>query len=110
MELWAQTIKQTLKEKGLLERPLHIISANMHSVMNSLFAKKALAKEFPESNSLKIYEALSSEKNKKLNEKVKNVAEKNGMIFMDDKSGTNIDIQIFDTAKFFFPPKLLVSP
>ena len=99
-EKWAQIIKQTLKEKGLLERPLHIISANMHSVMNSLFAKKALAKEFPESNSLKIYEALSSEKNKKLNEKVKNVAEKNGMIFMDDKSGTNIDIQIFDTAKF----------
>lgn len=99
-EKWAQTIKQTLKEKGLLQRPLHIISANMHSVMNSLFAKKALAKEFPDSNSLKIYEALSSEKNKKLNEKVKNVAEKNGMIFMDDKSGTNIDIQIFDTAKF----------
>lgn len=99
-EKWAQTIKQTLKEKGLLERPLHIISANMHSVMNSLFAKKALAKEFPESNSLKIYEALSSEKNKKLNEKVKSVAGKNGMIFMDDKSGTNIDIQIFDTAKF----------
>ncbi len=99
-EKWAETIKRTLKEKGLLERPLHIISANMHSVMNSLFAKKALAKEFPESNSLKIYEALSSEKNKKLNEKVKNVAQKNGMIFIDDRSGTNIDIQIFDTAKF----------
>ena len=99
-EKWAQTIKQTLKENGLLERPLHIISANMHSVMNSLFAKKALAKEFPDSNSLKIYEALSSEKHKKLNEKVRNVAEKNGMIFMDDRSGTNIDIQIFDTAKF----------
>jgi hypothetical protein len=99
-EKWAQTIKQTLRENGLLERPLHIISANMHSVMNSLFAKKALAKEFPETNSLKIFEALSSEKHKKLNEKVKNIAEKNGMIFMDDKSGTNIDIQIFDTAKF----------
>ncbi|MEC7263631.1 MAG: hypothetical protein VXW38_07810 [Bacteroidota bacterium] len=99
-EKWAQTIKQTLKENGLLERPLHIISANMHSVMNSLFAKKALAKEFPDGNSLKIFEALSSEKHKKLNEKVKNIAEKNGMIFMDDKSGTNIDIQIFDTAKF----------
>ncbi len=99
-EKWAQTIKQTLRENGLLDRPLHIISANMHSVMNSLFAKKALAKEFPDSNSLKIFESLSSEKHKKLNEKVKNIAEKNGMIFMDDKSGTNIDIQIFDTAKF----------
>src|SRR5690606_41081103 len=37
-EIWADNIKQTLKENGLLERPIHIISANMHSVMNSIFA------------------------------------------------------------------------
>ncbi|MEE1961603.1 hypothetical protein V1387_02825 [Allomuricauda taeanensis] len=99
-ERWADKIKQTLKDNNLLQRPLHIISANMHSVMNSLFAKKALAKEFPEADSLKIYEALSSEKNKNLNKKVKDLAEKNGMVFLDDQSGTNIDVQIFDTAKF----------
>ena len=99
-ERWADKIKQTLKENNLLHRPLHIISANMHSVMNSLFAKKALAKEFPDAHSLKIYEALSSEKNKNLNEKVRNLAERNGMIFLDDESGANIDVQIFDTAKF----------
>src|SRR5690606_17563408 len=46
------------------------------------------------------YEALSSEKNKNLNEKVRNLAERNGMIFLDDESGANIDVQIFDTAKF----------
>lgn len=99
-ERWADKIKQTLKENNLLHRPLHIISANMHSVMNSLFAKKALAKEFPDTDSLKIYEALSSEKDKNLNKKVKDLAEKNGMIFLNDQSGTNIDVQIFDTAKF----------
>ncbi|WP_108425129.1 DUF6909 family protein [Flagellimonas amoyensis] len=99
-ERWADKIKQTLKDNNLLHRPLHIISANMHSVMNSLFAKKALAKEFADADSLKIYEALSSEKNKNLNKKVKHLAEKNGMVFLDDQSGTNIDVQIFDTAKF----------
>ncbi|WP_418501891.1 DUF6909 family protein [Flagellimonas sp.] len=99
-ERWADKIKQTLKDNNLLHRPLHIISANMHSVMNSLFAKKTLAKEFPDADSLKIYEALSSEKNKNLNKKVKDMAEKNGMIFLNDQSGTNIDVQIFDTAQF----------
>ncbi|MCR9263565.1 MAG: hypothetical protein NXH86_05365 [Flavobacteriaceae bacterium] len=99
-ERWADMIKQTLKDNNLLHRPLHIISANMHSVMNSLFAKKALAKEFPNTNSLEVFEALSAAKNKNLNKKVKSAAEKNGMLFLDDTSGANIDVQIFDTAKF----------
>lgn len=99
-ERWAEKIKLTLKDNKLLHRPLHIISANMHSVMNSLFAKKALAKEFSDGDSLKIYEALSSQKNKNLNKKVRDLAERNGMTFLDDESGANIDVQIFDTAKF----------
>ncbi|WP_420603506.1 DUF6909 family protein [Flagellimonas sp.] len=99
-ERWANKIKQTLSKHKLLDRPIHIISANMHSVMNSLFAKKVLAKEFPDSKSLDIYEALSSSKNKTLRKKVMDAGEKNGMIFIDDASGANIDVQIFDSAKF----------
>src|SRR5690606_13052154 len=34
-EEWAYKIKQVLQKEGLLERPVHIISANMHSVMNT---------------------------------------------------------------------------
>ena len=83
-----------------MDRPLHIISANMHSVMNSLFAKKALAEEFPDNESLDIYEALGSDKNKSLNKKVRDLAQSNGMITLKDESGANIDVQIFDTAKF----------
>ncbi len=99
-ERWSDMIKQTLAKKKLLHRPIHIISANMHSVMNSLFAKKALAKELPDSQSLDIYEELSSSNNKELRGKVEGIAEKNGMVFIDDQSGANIDVQIFDTAKF----------
>ena len=99
-ERWALKIKSTLAENNLLERPIHIISANMHSVMNSLFAKKTLAKEFPNSKSLEIYEALSSPKNENLGKKIMEIGQKNGMIFIDDTTGANIDVQIFDTAKF----------
>ena len=99
-ERWASKIKSTLAENNLLERPIHIISANMHSVMNSLFAQKTLTKEFPNSGSLEIYEALSSPKNESLRKKIMAVGQKNGMIFIDDTTGANIDVQMFDTSKF----------
>ncbi|WP_086476195.1 DUF6909 family protein [Arenibacter amylolyticus] len=98
-ERWANTIKKTMREHNLLERPIHIISANMHSVMNSLFAKKALSKEFANSDDLTIFEALSKTENSRLRNKVTALAKKNGMIAIDDVSGTNIDVQIFDLAK-----------
>eukprot|EP01013_Petalomonas_cantuscygni_P025575 TRINITY_DN47585_c0_g1_i1.p1 TRINITY_DN47585_c0_g1~~TRINITY_DN47585_c0_g1_i1.p1 ORF type:complete len:560 (-),score=-58.99 TRINITY_DN47585_c0_g1_i1:92-1717(-) len=98
-ERWANNIKEVLTKNNLLHRPIHIISANMHSVMNSLFAKAALKSEFPNTESLEIFEALSSSGNAALRKKVIDVAEENGMIAIDDTSGTNIDVQIFDTAK-----------
>ncbi len=98
-ERWAESIKLVLQKNKLLNRPIHIISANMHSVMNSLFARKALKNDFPDSTSLDIYEALSSSGNKDLRRKVELAAMENGMIAIDDTSGTNIDVQIFDTAK-----------
>ena len=98
-ELWAFRIKQILQEKGLLERPLHIISANMHSVMNSLYAPKALSSEFLKKKPMEVFEALSSNVNIKLREKVTKTALAEGMIFIEDQSGTNIDVQIIDTSK-----------
>lgn len=98
-EKWALTIKETLEAKGLLERPIHIISANMHSVMNTIFAEKSLASEFKEKNNLELYELLSKPENSNLRDKVSQFAQKNGMTFIADESGTNIDVQIFDTAK-----------
>jgi len=98
-ERWADTIKESLYKNKLLERPVHIISSNMHSVLNSLFARSALKKEFPKGDALEIFEALSQPRNHKLQEKVFAMARKNGMIEIDDTSGANIDVQIFDLAR-----------
>ena len=98
-ERWADTIKEVMAKNKLLSRPIHIVSANMHSVMNSLFARNALRKEFPDNGDLEIYEALSSPMNLELRKKVITMAKKNGMIAIDDISGTNIDVQLFDMAK-----------
>ena len=101
-EIWAENIKRLLYSKGLLQRPLHIISANMHSVMNSLFAEKALHNEVEVTSRIELFELLSKSENEALRKKVKDYAQKNGMVSLDDTSGTNIDIQIFDTAKIDF--------
>ncbi|TDP60036.1 DUF6909 family protein [Flavobacterium dankookense] len=99
-EIWAHSIKNKLKDNNLLERPIHIISANMHSVMNSVFAPSVLASKYKGKEEYQIYEDLSASANKDLRKKVEDFALLHGMISMPDESGTNIDVQIFDTAKF----------
>ncbi|MDV6167734.1 hypothetical protein R1T16_04810 [Flavobacterium sp. DG1-102-2] len=101
-EIWADNIKMVLKQNGLLERPIHIISANMHSVMNSVFAPHVLKGKYKDKSDFGIYEDLSKTNNGPLRDKVEEVALTNGMIAMPDTSGTNIDVQIFDTAKIDF--------
>ena len=99
-EIWANNIKQTLKANNLLERPIHIISANMHSVMNSIFATNVLKTKFKDKSDFFIYEELSKSGANDIRNKVEEVALKQGMISLpDDASGTNIDVQLFDTAK-----------
>lgn len=97
-EIWANKIKKNLAEKGLLERKLHIISANMHSVMNTLYAPLALTKSLQKKPINAIYEELSNKANGKMRSEVMKVALNRGMIYVEDQSGTNINVQIFDTA------------
>lgn len=98
-EIWADTIKETLKKNNLLERPIHIISANLHSVMNTLYAPLALKNLVSKKDVFDVYEDLSNSENEILRNKVKQKALQHGMIYIKDTSGTNIDVQIFDTAK-----------
>jgi hypothetical protein len=97
-EQWADSIKAVLHTQGLLKRPIHIISANMHSVQNSLYAPETLKTKLKGQNKLQIFEELSA--SSKHRDTVAKVATKEGMTFIKDKSGTNIDVQIFDTAKY----------
>ena len=101
-DIWATTIKDGLLKNDLIDRPIHIISANMHSVMNSLFAEPVLGKKYKNTPEFQIFEDLSSSANKELRKKVEEFALTQGMISLPDASGTNIDVQIFDTAKIDF--------
>ncbi len=98
-EIWADNIKQHLIKENLMHRPLHIISANMHSVMNTLYTPSALKAELKKKKPLEIYESLSNSDNGVLRGKVMKIGLDNGMTFLEDNSGTNIDVQIFDTSK-----------
>ena len=101
-EIWADKIKETLYKNNLLERSIHVISANMHSVMNSIFAQPALKTFAKNKTILEVYEALSHKDNEALRNKVIKEALQNGMIYIDDTSATNMDVQIFDTSKIDF--------
>ena len=98
-EIWATNIKEVLKENNLLGRPIHVISANMHSVMNSIFAVPALKTKFKNQSDFFIYEELSKSGAHEVRDLVEAIALKQGMISLPDTSGTNIDVQIFDTGK-----------
>ncbi|WP_027138103.1 DUF6909 family protein [Gaetbulibacter saemankumensis] len=98
-EIWAENIKAILFKNKLLERPLHIISANMHSVMNTLFASRALKHESSHKDVFQLYEMLSQNNSESLRNKVVKLAEQQGMIYIKDTSGTNIGVQLFDTDK-----------
>jgi len=101
-EIWANTIKSILKEKKLLQRPIHIISANMHSVLNAIYAKGALPEEADKNKGFELYQLLSNADSKLLQKKVKDYASENGLIYVKDSSGTNINVQIIDTHKINF--------
>ena len=101
-EIWSNNIKEELKKRDLLERPIHIISANLHSVMNTLHAPKALKTFATKKEIFDVYEALSDSSNASLRSKVEKTATQEGMQFIEDSSGTNINVQIFDTAKIDF--------
>ena len=98
-EIWANSIKKKLNDENLLGRPLHIISANMHSVMNSIYAPIVLADRIINNEINSIFEELSDDKNENLRSEVKNYAADHGLYYVEDTSGTNINVQIIDTEK-----------
>ena len=96
-ERWANKVKEVLATNNLHMRPLHIISANMHSVKNMLYANDAVDKKVNKDVDYSLYQDISNKK--ALQEKVLNHSQKSGLIYIDDVSGSNIDVQIIDLSK-----------
>ncbi|MGY5352129.1 DUF6909 family protein [Wenyingzhuangia sp. IMCC45533] len=93
--IWANNIKQILKTKKLLNKPIHIVSSNMHSVLNVLYAEQAIGKS---NKDFHLYKELSLKKNENLRKQVLGYAMNHGLIEVNDLSGANIDVQIIDTS------------
>lgn len=111
-EMWAHNIKSFLAENNLLKRPIHIISANLHSVMNSIFAFAALKGKHKGKNLEELAKEISKVNQEAWRSKIEKYALKNGMHQIDDTSGTNISVQIFDFNKInvdALPPELQVD-
>jgi hypothetical protein len=101
-DTWAQNIKRELFEKGLHDRPINIISANMHSVMNSIYGPMLLPDEAGKHQGIELFEVLGESSNKELRKKIKKGARSHGLTFIKDSTGANIDVQIIDTQRIDF--------
>ena len=94
---WARNIKAELLERESLKRPIHIISANLHSIVNLLYgyaALKASRKSAPKKDLYKFCSQISE-----MGEMIIQYGKKHGLSEVPDTSGTHINCQIIDTAK-----------
>ncbi len=99
-EKWATDVKEFLWRQNLWQRPLHIISANLHSILNCLYAYPALKQKIAAEETMEaLARQLSLPENAHLNQEVLKLALKKGMYYLEDRAGTNIHVQIFDTSE-----------
>jgi hypothetical protein len=88
--IWANVIKKYLYTKNFQQRPIHVISANMHSVMNALYAHGVIK------GKMNFFELMQS--SKEMNTEIRHFASEHGLAEIPDSSGTFIDCQIIDTS------------
>jgi hypothetical protein len=97
-EQWAADIKAEMIKRNWIKRPVHIISANLHSVMNTLYGMEALAEhEFKDMYELAAFTA--NDKKNNSNRLIKDFALENGMALVPDRSGTNLSVQLIDMER-----------
>ncbi|MFZ5573363.1 MAG: DUF6909 family protein [Thermodesulfobacteriota bacterium] len=109
-EKWAHDIKMKIHELGLRNRPLHIISANLHSIVNTLYAYGSLAPAAKKKSETDLYDFIIKMRDK--HQAVKTFATGHGFHELPDTSGTHIDCQLIDTAHLsavMFHPDLKID-
>jgi len=91
--IWADNIKKEIVKLGYCDRNIHIISSNMHSILNTLYAYEALDCH---EKDLSIYDFIA--KNRYQTDHVLEFAKTRGAHHIKDISGSYIDCQIIDTS------------
>ena len=108
--VWAEDIKTRLLSMNLLKRPIHIISANLHSVANLLYGFAAVRKSKTLSIEKDLYGFIHQIRT--IGEEIIAYGNAHGLTSMHDRSGTHIDCQIIDSARLeglSFHPQISVS-
>ncbi|MDA9761712.1 hypothetical protein N9C84_01410 [Desulfobacterales bacterium] len=96
--VWAEGIRAKLLSMDLLKRPIHIISANLHSVVNLMYGFAAINKNKTLSIEDDLYAFIHQIQT--VSEEIKAYGEAHGLTTVSDHSGTHIDCQIIDSAQF----------
>ena len=94
---WAAAVKSKLDSLGLFDRPLHIISANLHSVLNVLYGNASYYNVTGKTYEGDLYNFIDKLREEGVD--VKDFAENHGFYHVKDSSGSQIDYQIIDTSK-----------
>jgi hypothetical protein len=93
---WAALVKDAVWNSGLQNRPLHIISANMHSVLNLIYGYGAVKDEQKKKDSEELYNFIQDMSDEA--GLIKDFAEKHGFYKLPDKSGAQVDCQLIDAS------------
>lgn len=94
--LWAKNVKRNLLELGLHERPIHVLSANMHSMKNICYGAGFLreqGKKVPDN----LYDMIGELRG--LDDEVSDFASSFGFSYLHDTSESSIDVMVFDISK-----------
>ncbi|MCP4687060.1 MAG: hypothetical protein GY859_03360 [Desulfobacterales bacterium] len=108
-EIWANAIKEKLVALKLEKRPIHVISANLHGVVNTLYGWAA-ARDAPRDGPCDAPRALPLEsllddlygfflELKDSGVDIFDYAGKHGLYELTDQSGAHVDCQLIDTAR-----------
>ena len=91
-------LRQCCCQKNLLDRPLHIVSANLHSFTTTIYGYHAMGKtDYKALEQLAV--EIGVERKVQHARKIRDYALKHGLVELVDTSGTNISVQIIDTAQ-----------
>jgi hypothetical protein len=97
---WSYEIKKKLMDLNLEHRPLHIISSNLHSVLNLLYGYPAVGDNIDHQRVRDLYTFITEIRNR--SDEIKEYAGNHGFYEIPDKSGAHVHCQIIDAAKLDF--------
>jgi hypothetical protein len=107
---WAAVAKDKLWQRGLEERPVHIISANLHSAVNLIYGYQAVVSEEEKPVHRDLYDFIVDLRDK--GEQIRSFAGEHGFSEIEDRSGAQTNIQIIDTAELTaidFHPEMKIN-